>query len=991
MQDQLNKYSTESDRRQLTIVHCDIVNSTQLTEDLDIEEIDTVKFSFEQYCRSIVEKNQGVIGMYTGDGIESYFGFPHASEDSTKNALTCALELRENISDINTYSKNELQIRVGVATGEALVTTVIETKRASSYRASGQVTNIAARLTHRDIGNANQIIVDETTRSLCEKSFKFSSIGNHALRGLSDPAELWELIEGILIGTRFEERSRDLSPYIGRESELKLISDRWENTIQGHGGLVVIEGDAGIGKSRLIYEFLKTIENNKTHMSINLQCSPQFTTSPLYPWIQDLTSQSHIKTTDSLSIKKDKLKEHILGLGFSSVFYDIFSSLIGTTDIIDNDSDLSPQKKNRILGEEIINHYEIAAKNKPILIIIEDLHWADSTTFSLVENLTNKFEHLSGLIVTSTRDRFDNLKKLQNSDLILPPRMTNTQIDQLIKKIIKNTNLNNEVINNIKSNTDGIPLFVEEIVRSLLARQNASDKSDNSNKVNIPISLNNFLTEKIDGLGEAKVIAQIASTFGRDFNADDLCIVSEIEKIKIDDGINQLIDSRIIVKHKQSNDYYFRHALIQTSAYNSLLKSRRKGLHQLIAELLIEKQKSNLNTNPELIAFHFQASGDNSRSLEYWIIAGNRSLDSGATAETAELLDNANALIDPSNNDASYLELLLKFYILMGKALNASEGARSKKAEEAFRTAEKLSAKLNKTNTQIHSLDSEFGIIFNSGDVVRSMKPAVKMIDVGKIKNNKIGTICGYQSVGMVCFTMGKYTEAKEYLDNALEDSEFNLVGINSYPSLAYTYLAYTLYMLGEKNDALSLCEKSIESARLESSYSLCVSLGNSCYLYRFANDPKSIDKNSRELVNTSEAIGQLMWYRRGLFFQNWISAIRTNNVELLDNMINIVGELLDAKEEIDITVYLGTIAESQINFKQYDEAKDTLDRAIKIAEKNKEFYYLSQLYQTYGDIYKNADWDNDKSSFYYNQAEKIAISQNAIGLLNPRSSSNKP
>ncbi len=988
MKNQIVNAPKESERRHVTVLNCDIISSTVLTEHLDIEELDEIKVAFEKFCTDVIEKNYGVIGRYTGDGIEGYFGWPKGREDSVSYALLSALELREQISSIKVAS-GVLKLRIGVASGEAVVSILNNTPFGSNYRATGLVTNIAARLADREISGENQILVDDNTKVLCDKNFKYSNFGNHELRGISEPIQLWELRRRITRHSRFEDRSNDLSPLVGRETEQSILVNKWKRTLQFQGGLVIIKGEAGIGKSRLIHDFLNNVREPGDILQIYLQCSSQFMTSPLYPWIRELFNQDYISDNDSIGIKKGKFRSQILELGFTETFFEILSSLVGISEETERDNEsISPEKKAEIVKEEIFNYFKAKLNQKNALIVVEDIHWADSTTLSLIEKLTLEFFHLNGLVITSSRKSFPSLENLPGADLICPSNLTSIHIGELIQTIANDKKIRPELVQTIKLNTDGIPLFVEEIVRSVLKKSGSLKDELSTTDISIPISLNSFLTEKLDGLGESKKVAQIASNFGREFELSALISVGRLDKNKVEISIEKLLDARFILKHESPDTYFFRHSLFQTVAYESQLISNRKIFHLSIAENLVNDEGNKINKNPELIAFHFEAAEVNDKALEYWIKAGSQSLESGATVETVKLLENANSILDLSNTDPDYLALLHRYYYLYGKVLNATLGARSSEAEQAFKKAGEIAESINDIDSLINSLDSEFGIIFNSGEIRRSSNSAIMMVRIGNSRDNEIGKICGYQSIGMVCFTLGKLNKAKMYLTKATKGADKNRVGINSYPSLAFTYLAFTNYLLDEKKIALGLCNKAIESARNESPYSLGVALGNSCYLYRFDEDMDTIKISSRELVEVTKSIGQMMWHRRGLFFENWCNAFDYSDSSYLSKMQSLIDELIMAKEEVDITVLYSSLAKAQIHFDLFDQATKSLDIAIDVALRNMELYYLPEIYRLYGELIVDQSGPIELSDHYFQLAQKTALNQNALAWLKRISSS---
>ncbi len=976
--------ASTSERRQVTILHCDIVNSTYISEHVDPEELQLLIHQFVNTCEQVVNKSSGRMAGFTGDGIEVFFGYPTADENSTIDSLLSALSIQTKISQISIpgSAEEKLQIRIGVATGLVVTEVPKNSSTGKSLLAFGTPTHLAARL--EEAANPGQVYVDDNTKKLCESEFQFTEIGELDLKGIESGQVYWRLLKHRPTNSRFEQKIQKLTPFIGRDEEVTLINNMWDGTLSGNGGIVFITGEAGIGKSRLVHEVLSDSYDKPGVYFFMTQCSPRLTSSPLAPWLISIEQLCIRRSENLLGGKKEKLQYFLTqDLGFSEIFVTILLSMMDLSNVEEKKiQDISAPMRLEIITKGFVEFFLRTAIPKPVLLVIEDLHWADATSVALLEKLAVAIPKNHLLIVVTSRIFHPMIQEFPETTSVTLEKLNYKQTTKLIQLLTESSHLRASSIEAIGRRTDGNPLFVEEVTRNMLG-QLVEDKNSILDAV-VPSSLQNLLLDRLDRLGNVKDIAQIAATIGREFDLSMLVVVKGGQKDReVDEAIKKLAEAEIIREiDAKANKYIFHHALFQKAAYDSQLMPRRVAIHAKIARTLVFNRRQGV-FQPEIVAYHFQEAGNSGQAFKYWVKAGTLGLKVGATVEAVRVLNNAQTLFNKIEDNRQGLVAKLKYYIVRGKALNASVGAKSDEAVNAFRQAGSISKSLGVqyVSEQVHAHDSEFGIIYNSGDLKASLGPAEAMIQVGKQQNCLIGTICGLQAMGMTMFQMGEFNEAKDHLERAIVDADSHRVGINSYPSLALTLLSHTCYILDEKKEALKYCKRSIASGAKESPYSHAISLANSCYLFLFDDDLKMMEQKCKDFLKLAESIGQLIWMKRGLIIKHWLEAKESKDIESLNTIIGLVNELREANEEIDMTVFFDMIATTQMEFGLFEEAAKSLDTAIEISGKTNEQHYLAEVYRHYAELMDEVG--DQRAGEFRVKARLLAVKQGAKAWFN--------
>ena len=979
----------DAERRYLTLMFCDLADSTRLANHIDIEDMHEINRAFQETCTLAINKIDGFVARYMGDGILAYFGYPAAHENDAERAIIAGLEITKGIRKLSErYTLPDdmmLSVRVGIATGPVVVE-VIGSGASQESAVVGEAPNLAARL--QGFAAPNSIVIEPSTQKLLQGRYELESLGAHPMKGFTEPIEIWQVLgEQNVDGREKAVESKFAVPMVGRDEEMNLLASRWQRVKSGEGQVVLLSGEAGIGKSRITQSLMDNVKPEAL-ARIRFFCSPFHTQTALHPFLFQMQKEAGISDHDQPIEKQKKLEKVILdAYGFSREIFAIIASLIS----LELDDSYTAENRDAVsqlnlLQTALVEFLTSRASIGPVLLVIEDAHWADPTSLNLLDTLINEARDCQLYILVNSRPEASFSYNESHVTRLSLNKLSEKDVGKMIRGIAQSNGLPENVIASINQKSDGIPLFIEEVTKMLV--DNTSDEVQTSvnTDIRVPDSLQASLLSRLDRLGEVKALTQTASVVGVSFDSGILSHLLEIEQNALEQQIAILVENDII--HQQRNpgvqSYRFKHALLREAAYESLLRRNRNQIHVNVANYLRDRTENKTGTDDSLIAYHFSRAGDDINAFEHWLNAGLHAMESGATLEAVGLLDNAKACKIPTSDSAAYLETQYELELTHGRAMNASYGAASRPALEAFRKAVEIAKSLNNIDKQINALDYEFGIMFNAGNIEESLQPAEAMLAIGTENDDLVGKISGYQVLGMAYYSLGDFEQARFALESALDTKGQEVTGINSYPSMTLDYLSYVLFIMGEPERARETCEAAIMSARQESEYSTASALSNSSYTQYMLGNMELVRSYAEELAEIAERNGQYMYHNRSQVFSNLVKASVDHERESLEFLENAVNKLLQSKEEIDITLLLGAVADIQINFQDYGSARQTLETGIEIATRNKEHFYLAELFRLKALLEISElrqDWQSAAQK-NIDRAKDIATQQKATGWL---------
>ena len=638
---------SDAERRQLTIMFCDLVGSTALAERLDPEDLSQVISTFQDTCTRAVKDYDGYVAKLIGDGMLAYFGYPQAQEDDPERAVHAALGIVHEIKRLKALPDADLQVRAGVATGLVVVGDLVGEGTAEERAVVGETPNLAARL--QTLAAPNTVVAAPTTERLLRGLFEFEDLGEHRIKGMSDPVRAFRAVRPEGVESRFEAyRGRRLTPMVGRTEEIVFIAELWAQAKTGEGRVATLSGEAGIGKSRILETVRgRFIEDGQE--AIHLQSSPRHQNTALYPFIDYLSRAAAFGPDASTPVRLEKLEALLTRscLNLQTVVPLLAELLLIPTADRYPASDPDPQRRRDMTLHAIVDHVVGLAGRGRLLVIFEDVHWLDPTSLDLLGLLIDRAQSEALLLLVTFRPEFDSpWGGLGHVAHLMLNRMTRRQRAEIAGKVADGKRLPDEVLDQIVARTDDVPLFIEEMTKAILDSGLLTEAEDSYllpgplPPFAIPATLKDSLMARLDRLGPVKEVAQIGAVIGREFGRELLAAVTGLADDALGDAFEKLADAELVFRRGWPPNavYVFKHALVQDAAYESLLKEKRRRLHAAVADALEQRFPQITESEPETLAYHLSLSGQIDRASDYWERAGRRAAERSAHVEAAEHL-----------------------------------------------------------------------------------------------------------------------------------------------------------------------------------------------------------------------------------------------------------------------------------------------------------------------------------------------------------------
>jgi class 3 adenylate cyclase len=674
--------AADGERRQLTVLFCDLVDSPALARRLDPEEYREVVRGYQAACAEVVQREEGHIAQYLGDGLLVYFGYPQAHEDDAVRAVRAGLAMVEAIARRNQgpASPTALAVRVGVHTGLVVVGEVGARGRHEQL-ALGDTPNVAARL--QGLTAPNTVVASGETCRLVDGLFELQTLGSQLLKGVDGRVDVYRVLTERRGRNRLDART-SLTALVGREPEVGVLLDRWERAADGHGHVVLVVGEPGIGKSRLVRTLRERL-GQIPHRWLEARCSPYFANTPLYPVVELLPRVWGWTREAAPEDELRSLETQVLALGIElAEAVPLLAALLARPAPARFPlPPMSPERQRRQTLETIVAMVLAMAREQPLVLAVEDLHWVDPTTLELLGQLIDQAPTAGLLLLLTTRPEFATPWGVRSylTPLVLT-RLSRRQAEQVLNHLAEGRALPEDVTQQIVAKTDGVPLFIEELTKTVLESgflERVGDRYELRRPLGplaIPATLRDSLMARLDRMGGAKEVAQLGAALGRVFRYSWLRAVSELEGPALQAALGQLVEGELLFQRGVPPDatYTFKHALIQDAAYQSLLKRTRHRYHEQIAQVLVERFPEIAETQPELVAHHLTEAGKIAPAIEYWTRAGQRAFQRSANQEATEHLRRGRGLLDRLAPSPERDSLELRGQLALGWTLTVTRG-----------------------------------------------------------------------------------------------------------------------------------------------------------------------------------------------------------------------------------------------------------------------------------------------------------------------------
>ena len=691
-----------AERRQLTVMFCDLVGSTALSAQLDPEDYRAVVQRYQQTCADVIQRHEGYLAQYLGDGLLVYFGYPTAHEDDARRAVRTGLEIitamqekvpsplvGEGQGEGAAVPRRPLQVRIGIHTGLVVVGEIGSSEK-RELLALGETPNLAARI--QGLAEPNTVIISAATQRLIDGQFECQPFGSHLVKGIDTPITVYHVqserqMDGLAGRTT-------LTPLVGREQEVGLLFDRWEQVKEGRGQVVLLSGEPGIGKSRLAYTLREHVTSEGS-LLYEARCSPYHQHSALYPLIEVL-QRTLLLTRQDIDNEKVEKVERILALYGMQESVPLFTALLSLpTPAQHPPLNLTPQKQKERTLQALLQLLVAQAERQATVSVWEDLHWADPSSLEFLTLLVEQIPTSKLLLVLTFRPEFTPPWKPRShiSQLVLN-RLGQKQVEAMIEKVAESKGLPAEVRQQIVAKTDGVPLFVEELTKSVVESVESIGSAGSIESPNrtprqlaIPATLQEALLARLDRLSTARQIAQLGATLGREFSYELLHAVAPISATDLQVSLAKLVEAEILYQRGVGEQarYFFKHTLIQDTAYQSLLKSTRQQYHQQIARILEDRFSETKESQPELLAHHYTEANLSEQAIPHWRKAGERASQRSAYVEAIRHLTKGMELLKtlPDTPGHTQQELALQLADRKSTRLNSSHIQKSRMPSSA--------------------------------------------------------------------------------------------------------------------------------------------------------------------------------------------------------------------------------------------------------------------------------------------------------------------
>jgi class 3 adenylate cyclase/predicted ATPase/DNA polymerase III delta prime subunit len=969
------------ERRQLTVMFCDLVGSTALSVRRDPEDLRDLIGAYHHAVAEVVRRFAGFVARYMGDGILIYFGYPHAHEDDAERAAHCALAVLEAVSGLKLAE--ELCARIGISTG-----TVIVGGGAPEHDVVGETPNLAARL--QTLAEPNTVLVDENTRRLIGGLFEYHDLGAVEARGFTGTVSAWQVLRPSAVASRFEAlRASSPTPLVGRGEELEFLLQRWERAKKGEGQAVLLSGEPGIGKSRMAGAFAGRL-HEEPHHYLRYFCSPHHQGTALYPVITHLEHAAGFARDDPPAAKLEKLRQlfgqgrlghlrrrvaaqagqrsrnreqeaELLLLAGAGVRQALVADLLSLpTSGTLSEINLSPQRKKEKTLEALLELLEDLSRKRAVLMVFEDVHWIDPTTRELLDPTIERIRRLPILLIITFRPEFQEAwSGAAHVSTLLLNRLDAGE-GAVLAATVAGKPLPSEVVTHIAARTDGVPLFVEELTKAVLESDLLRDEGYRYAlerpipSFAVPPSLHASLLARLDHLGPVtKEIAQVSAAIGRDFAYELLASVAQRSERQLQDALRRLVNAGLVFQRGVFPDatFLFKHALVQDAAYGTLLRGPRQALHRQIAKALETHSPETMENRPELLAQHYAEAGLVEKSVAYWGKAGHRSAGRSAMAEAAiqfrKGLDQLALL--PSRPERWRQEL--EFHSALGAVLLSVKGQAAPETGHAFARAQELWERLGFPSDflQVPYGQSRYHAVRGELDLARRLDE--ELLDLSRQRKDSAGLVLGNMSSGRTLMYAGRFASSRSHLEAALALHDPIIHGslvhqIGNYPEVvAQASLAIVLFQLGFPDRAVVGGNAAIAEARRRSHpTALAVSLSDCTLLLSLVGDTLALEERADELIAVATEHDFPLWGAQGTIYRGWAKVKNGNLAEGISPLRLGAHAYRVTGAEAWIPYYTALLARACEITGGIEESLTLLDDALQMVERTGERWYAAEL-----------------------------------------------
>jgi predicted ATPase/class 3 adenylate cyclase len=990
---------SDAERRQLTVLFCDLVGSTELSRRLDPEDMARVIGAYQDQVGREVARYEGHVAKFLGDGVLAYFGWPRAHEDDAERAVRAALAMTEAVARLRTPAGGLLAARVGIATGLVVVGDMTGESGTEQDAVVGETPNLAARL--QAIANPGSVVVSRDTCRLLGLLFELENLGSHDLKGFPEPVRVWRVLGESGTESRFDAlHGADLTPLVGRDHEIALLFDRWQVTKGGEGQVILVTSEAGVGKSRIIRAMRERLGDN--YVPVSHYGSPFHTNSALYPVITLLERAAGFERTDAPEARLRKL-ESLLALGSENLSDDVplvaalLSLPVGARYPA---LELNPRQQKQKTLEALVNQLQGLARRQPLLVVFEDAHWMDPTTLEFLDMVVQRVPSLPILVIVSYRPEFvPPWIGYPHVATLALSRLTRRHGAAIVDGVTSGKALPPEVLDQILMKTDGIPLFVEELTKAVMESGLLTDAGDHFELSGpltpfaIPATLHDSLLERLDRSAVVKEVAQIGAVVGRAFSYELLASVALLQEPDLRASLDELVRSELVFRRGVPPDaiYTFKHALVQDTAYASLLKTRRLKLHARIAAVLEERFPETVAAEPEVLAHHLSRAGLHGSAVEYWRKAGEIAVRRSANVEAIAHFSKALEALETQPDSRARSEQEFALQMSLAVPLVASRGISGIEVERTYSRAQALCEREGKRDELFPVLRGLWNCYLARGQLQRAHDLAVRIFAQAEEHEGPLQRALAHRALGSTLFFLSRFAEALDEteqaiaIDDALEGSDSNRTHLFLYGErpgiIARLYGGWALWFRGFPDRAVARFGEAIALAeKLDHAYSLAFAL-------TFAAGMRNDRRDFAAALEYADAASRIatkhdlpLWLGESTVAKGYAQASLGHHTEGIRQLRSGISGLHRIGDWHHRSHWLGLLAAAYLEAGAYDDALAVIDEALEIVAATQELYYAPELDRLKGDLLMRQG-EIDEAAVCFQKALRAAAGMGAKSL----------
>ena len=953
------------ERRHLTVMFCDLLGSTALSQRLDPEDLREVISAYQSMCSDVVNRFGGFIAKYMGDGVLIYFGYPKADEDDAERAVHAGLALLQDIGKIQT-NFGPLEIRVGIASGLVVVGDLVGEGISKEEAVVGETPNLAARL--QALAEPNSVVIAPQTYRLLGDVFEYVDLGARELKGFSHELRIRRVVRAKASESQFEAmRAATLTPFVGRDVEMSMLVDRWQQAIDGEGQVVLLCGEAGMGKSRISQALHEHIAS-QLHTRLRYQCSPYFANTAFYPFVDQIERVGRLARDDPIDVKLDKLEKMFALTGVNAEELQLLAAMLSIpTGNRYPPLEMSPQRQKEQLIGTIARQITKLSSQAPILLVFEDAHWSDPTSIDALGAIIENIQTCRVLALVTYRPEF---KPMWGRSAYVTSHTINRLARRfgsaMVERITGGKTLPDDVLAQIVAKTDGVPLFVEELTKTVLESGLLIDKGDHYEleaplpPLAIPATLHDSLMARLDRLAPVKETAQIGAALGREFSYELISTISPLRGNELEAALAQLVASELIYQRGTPPEtvYAFKHALVQDAAYESLLKSRRQQLHIKIAKTLEERFPQTVKAEPELVAHHYTVAGLAELAISYWAKAGTRALENSAYVEAVAHLRKGLGLVSSLPKSSNPPEQELMLLNLLATPLMYTKGYAAPEAGQVYGRAHEL---CQQVGASVHIFQAQCGVsTFHMvrGELERSLALAEEMLTLAERQNELGPTIEAHRLVGLESVYCGKFRKALPHLDRVRDlfdpsrHRHLALVYGQDHRMSSCVITSQALAALGYPEQARRWRREALaEAQKTDHYFSRAYARSMSLITLQYLRDMESIRDSVDDAIRFSAEQSISYWLTFALLFRGWLLVQEGKTDEAITQLRSAFASYRATGSELMVPHYNTTLAQALAQKGRIDEALEVLDGAVDQVERWGERHYEVETHRVKGDV----------------------------------------